>query len=133
MKLLTTLTILLMALSGLSQDKPPKRSNTIVVQFDNDSVAFSESYKLLVHNGYSVSNADRSIGFITTNTKDLHTVSVSIINGTARFTSTYQQYTLSGNVDMQACWCGIKGDYRRRYFQRLIDMVSSLSDQYVFQ
>jgi len=109
------------------QEKPPKKSSGIKLVFESDSAAFNWSKRFLITEGYSIEMADQENGLIKTVEKSMLTINVVIIDSTAIFRGVFRM--LNGltmqQTTMDACFCGIIGDYRKKYFLVMRDMIYS--------
>lgn len=118
------------SLTTVAQTKPPKKASKIVQVLDSN--AFTTCYKFLVSQGFTIQNADRELGIIKTEPNDGLRVSVNILDSTAYYSATFELYLLSGGTTiMNACWCGLAGDYRRNYFKRFMAVFEG--QNYTFQ
>ncbi len=121
----------LLSYSTQAQVIPPKKASKIVVTLDSN--AFNTSYKFLIEKGYTIDKADRDLGLIKTVKRDMHTINVNILDSTVYYSVTF--VTLVGltlePMTIEACWCGILGDYRKKYFKKLIALFEG--KEYTFK
>jgi len=128
--LIITLTVLV-SITAQAQVKPPKNTSKVVQVMDSN--AFNTCYKFLIEKGYTIDQADRDLGLIKTAMSDRFQITVNILDTIAYFSASFEfvaPYSGSTSI-MKACWCGLAGDYRRRYFKRLLAMFEGV--EYTFR
>lgn len=124
------LLILLLIVPVLASAQIPKKASAIAVKYDSDSIAYSEGLKMLKRWGYVIENASLEGGFINTKQKEQFALYVSVYDSTLFFTG---EWTSFSSIKLEACYCGIVGDKRRKYFVKMKGLIDSEGLKYSYR